>query len=72
MVCGLLTVTGVPLPYISFGGTSLMVNLIATGILISVGRKANLAISRPNDPEPQPELERRGRRRLRLVDHPGG
>ncbi len=71
MVCGLLPVTGVPLPYISFGGTSLMVNLIATGILISVGRKANLAISRPNDPEPQPELERRGRRRLRLVDHPG-
>ncbi len=38
MVSGLLPVTGIPLPFISFGGTSLVVNLLATGLLISVGR----------------------------------
>ncbi len=38
MVSGLLPVTGVPLPFISFGGTSLVVNLVAVGLLISVGR----------------------------------
>lgn len=38
MVSGLLPVTGVPLPFISFGGTSLVVNLLAVGLLISVGR----------------------------------
>ncbi len=38
MVCGLLPVTGIPLPFISFGGTSLVVNLLAVGLLISVSR----------------------------------
>ncbi len=38
MVSGMLPVTGVPLPFISFGGTSLVVNLLAIGLLISVGR----------------------------------
>lgn len=40
MVSGLLPVTGIPLPFISFGGTSLVVNLLAAGLLISVGRRA--------------------------------
>ena len=69
MVCGLLPVTGVPLPFISFGGTALVVNLAATGVLISVGR------NRTNNPplsEPEPLAEgladrRKERQRLRLV-----
>jgi cell division protein FtsW len=40
MVCGLLPVTGVPLPFISFGGTSLFVNLLAAGLVISVSRRS--------------------------------
>lgn len=68
MVCGLLPVTGVPLPYISFGGTALVVNLAATGVLISVSRK------RTDDSKPEPEIPaepvpNRGqeRKRLRLL-----
>ncbi len=32
-------VTGVPLPFISFGGTSLVVNLIAAGLIMNVARR---------------------------------
>ncbi len=31
-------VTGVPLPFISFGGTSLVVSLIAVGLIVNIGR----------------------------------
>jgi cell division protein FtsW len=31
-------VTGVPLPFVSFGGTSLVVSLIAVGLIVNVGR----------------------------------
>lgn len=37
-VTGLLPVTGVPLPLLSFGGSSLVVTLAAVGILISIAR----------------------------------
>lgn len=40
MVSGMLPVIGVPLPFISYGGTSLVVNMVAVGILVNVGRQA--------------------------------
>lgn len=36
MVTNIIPVTGVPLPFISFGGTSLVINMIAVGILINI------------------------------------
>ncbi len=68
MVCGILPVTGVPLPFISFGGTSLIVNMLAVGILISIGRQAAAEGDRPSRPEPQLDPKRRARRRLELVN----
>ena len=38
MVCGILPVIGVPLSFISYGGTALMANLIAIGLVIAVSR----------------------------------
>jgi cell division protein FtsW len=37
-VVGLLPITGVPLPFVSYGGTSLVVNMLAMGVLLSVAR----------------------------------
>ncbi len=37
MTIGLMPITGIPLPFISYGGTSLLVNMISIGIALSVG-----------------------------------
>ena len=36
MTLGLLPVVGMPLPFVSFGGSSLLMNMMALGILQSV------------------------------------
>jgi len=38
---GLLPLTGIPLPFISFGGTAMMVSLGAIGILINISKHAD-------------------------------
>jgi cell division protein FtsW len=38
-VVGVLPVTGIPLPFISFGGSSLDITMVAAGILINIARQ---------------------------------
>jgi cell division protein FtsW len=45
-VTGLLPITGVPLPLVSFGGSSLVVSMAAIGILISIGRRPSRPAAR--------------------------
>ncbi|MDR2005647.1 MAG: putative lipid II flippase FtsW [Acidaminococcales bacterium] len=40
MVCGLLPVIGVPLPFISYGGTSLVSNMALFGIVLNIIRQS--------------------------------
>ena len=44
-VTGLLPITGVPLPFVSFGGSALVVSLAAVGILVRIGRDTGRARS---------------------------
>ncbi len=41
MVGGMIPVVGVPLPFISYGGTSLIVTMAAIGILINIGKQSD-------------------------------
>ena len=47
VVSGLLPTTGVPLPFLSFGGSSLTLTLLAVGMLLNVSRHANRTQSVP-------------------------
>lgn len=38
-VTGLLPVTGVPLPFVSFGGSALVFSMAATGVLLNIARQ---------------------------------
>ncbi|MEI8404785.1 MAG: FtsW/RodA/SpoVE family cell cycle protein, partial [Actinomycetes bacterium] len=38
-VLGLLPVTGIPLPFVSYGGTSMVITLAAAGILVNIARQ---------------------------------
>jgi cell division protein FtsW len=41
-VVGLLPVTGIPLPFVSFGGSALITTMLATGILVNVARQGRM------------------------------
>ena len=43
VVTALLPITGIPLPFISYGGSALTVNLVAIGVLLSISRETTQA-----------------------------
>lgn len=42
MCVGLLPITGIPLPFVSLGGTAMIVNFIALGVILSISMDRNL------------------------------
>jgi cell division protein FtsW len=39
---GLLPVTGIPLPFVSYGGSSIFFSAAAAGVLLNIGRQAQM------------------------------
>ena len=56
MVCGIMPVTGVPLPFVSYGGSSLLMNFMAVGLLASVGRRNVEGVKQIGTAEALPSL----------------
>lgn len=65
MISGLLPVTGIPMPFFSYGGSFMLTNLIAVGLLLSIYRVGRTA---PQEEEPEELLEQPKRHNLRLVE----
>ena len=40
VVLGMVPTKGIPLPFISYGGSSLLVMLLATGVLLNISQQA--------------------------------
>ncbi len=47
MTIGLAPITGMPLPFVSAGGSSLWTNFIALGLLVNIAQRRPLQIARP-------------------------
>jgi cell division protein FtsW len=47
-VIGLLPITGVPLPFVSFGGSALVITMAAVGMLLNVARQARPVTTTPS------------------------
>lgn len=60
MVCGLLPVIGVPLVFISYGGSSMVISMIAIGLLLSVYDEAVKVDKRKELQQVEPETRREG------------
>jgi rod shape determining protein RodA len=45
MTLGIMPVTGLPLPFVSYGGSAMYADMLAIGVLLSVHRHRNVFVS---------------------------
>ena len=54
MVIGLMPVTGIPLPFVSYGGSSYFTNIIGIGLVINVAMRSKAGVARQPRPVSNP------------------
>ena len=67
MVAGLLPVVGVPLPFISYGGSSLIVTMAGMGMLLGIADRSRAEDTAKKKRPPEPEAPEMRRRRMHVV-----
>lgn len=67
MVAGLLPVVGVPLPFISYGGSSLIVTMAGMGMLLGIADRSRAEDTAKKKRPPEPEAPEIRRRRMHVV-----
>ena len=58
-VIGLAPVTGVPMPFVSFGGSALVISMVAAGVLVNIARTGELEEAAAAEIAPLPPRRRR-------------
>lgn len=56
MVIGLMPVTGIPLPFVSYGGTNLLTNYIGIGLVLNVNMRAEALKNSETNKAPVPSI----------------
>jgi cell division protein FtsW len=64
-VTGILPVTGIPMPFISYGGSSLIVNLMVVGMLMRIAKENQRGLSTGRSTKPETKSRRTS---LRAID----
>jgi len=67
MVAGLLPGVGVPLPFISYGGSSLIVTMAGMGMLLGIADRSRAEDTAKKKWPPEPEAPEMRRRRMHVV-----
>jgi cell division protein FtsW len=73
-VLGLAPLTGVPLPFVSYGGTSLVITLASAGLILNVARRPAAAARKPRAKPRAGRTAAAGAAKLGVLDggHAGG
>ncbi len=49
MILGLLPITGIPLPFVSYGGSNMLTNMAGIGLVLNVAMRSKVQLRKRNE-----------------------